>query len=448
MVGYQRFSTTNYRIWIPETGAIVESPHVTFDESQVYRDSFKYQQQYADLMSLFTEEPETYNSYRVDRSLKKRPTHQSHLYVIEEGSDDDLSFENITAPTYTFDLSSGGVTTPPGDSYRSGGVDINQHIEPTAEPTTQESVSHTSQIGNLEPERINITQRYAASYENISDHEDHQYAPNSPRSAQRAAENALQDLPDSSSDDEVVYSTPESHIDVLPRRSGRNVESQDYRQLSGIRPRGNNTRGRGGSIRRSARGNGRGNIGGRDPTRTAYAAIANKFVGDHQEVEDIHGDPQTYSQAIRSPHADNWRKSMDKEMSQLADMDVFDLLDLKNLPPNKKLIRGRWVYKIKLNADGSISKYKSRWVVKGFMQQEGIDYTDTVAPTLRDATFRILFALVAYLDWDIYQMDVIGAFLNSDIDFEIYMEPPTGYYPGKICRLLKSLYGLKQSPYL
>jgi hypothetical protein len=107
------------------------------------------------------------------------------------------------------------------------------------------------------------------------------------------------------------------------------------------------------------------------------------------------------------------------------------------------------VYKKKLNLDNTVREYKSRWVVKGFMQQEGVDYFDTYAATLQPTTFRMIFSLAASRGWPMYQMDVTGAFLHSLIDSEVYIEPPEGFYPpGVVCHVHKSIYGLKQAPHL
>ena len=96
-----------------------------------------------------------------------------------------------------------------------------------------------------------------------------------------------------------------------------------------------------------------------------------------------------------------------------------------------------------------IDKYKERLVVKGF-RQKGLDYFDTYSPITRITSIRLLIALAAVYDLQIHQMDVKTAFLNGELEEEIYMEQPEGFIvPGqenKVCRLIKSLYGLKQTP--
>ena len=102
-----------------------------------------------------------------------------------------------------------------------------------------------------------------------------------------------------------------------------------------------------------------------------------------------------------------------------------------------------------MKADGSIDKYKVRLVIKGYKQKEGLDYFDTYSPVTRISSIRMLIAITAIHNLKIHQMDVKTAFLNGDLDEEIYMEQPEGFaVPGqekKVCRLVKSLYGLKQA---
>ncbi|KAL0387727.1 UNVERIFIED_CONTAM: Retrovirus-related Pol polyprotein from transposon RE2 [Sesamum radiatum] len=125
-------------------------------------------------------------------------------------------------------------------------------------------------------------------------------------------------------------------------------------------------------------------------------------------------------------------------------------MELTDRPKDKEVIGVKWIYKTKLNADGSIQKHKARLVAKGYSQLPGIDYTETFAPVARLDTIRALIAIAANKKWKIYQMDVKSAFLNGYIDEEIYVEQPQGFIAKgseeKVLRLKKALYGLKQAP--
>ncbi|KAD7478580.1 hypothetical protein E3N88_01716 [Mikania micrantha] len=123
---------------------------------------------------------------------------------------------------------------------------------------------------------------------------------------------------------------------------------------------------------------------------------------------------------------------------------------LTDLPPGCKPLGCKWIFKRKMKVDGSIDKYKARLVIQGFRQKEGTDFFDTYAPVARISTIRLLIALASIHKLLIHQMDVKTAFLNGELDEEVYMKQPEGFVlPGqenKVCKLIKSLYGLKQAP--
>ncbi|GKA62888.1 zinc finger, CCHC-type containing protein, partial [Tanacetum coccineum] len=161
----------------------------------------------------------------------------------------------------------------------------------------------------------------------------------------------------------------------------------------------------------------------------------------------IEEDPRTLSEAMASRDVAFWKEAVQSEIDSIMHNDTWELTDL---PHRCKALGCKWVLKRKMKVDGSIDKYKARLVIQGFRQKEGIDFFDTYAPVARISTIRLLLALAAIHDLVIHQMDVKTAFLNGDLDEEIYMKQPEGFVmPGhesKVCKSKKSLYGLKQAP--
>nr|GEW69737.1 putative reverse transcriptase, RNA-dependent DNA polymerase, Gag-polypeptide of LTR copia-type [Tanacetum cinerariifolium] len=145
------------------------------------------------------------------------------------------------------------------------------------------------------------------------------------------------------------------------------------------------------------------------------------------------------------PSSDNWREAMKNEIKALERNGTWTL---KDLPKGKRAIDSKRVYKIKFKPNGEVIKYKARLVAKGFTQMEGVDYHDTFAPVAKLVTVRTLLTVAVKRDWIIHQLDVNNAFLHGDLNEEIYMKIPQGFSKEgetRVCRLRKSLYGLKQA---
>lgn len=156
-------------------------------------------------------------------------------------------------------------------------------------------------------------------------------------------------------------------------------------------------------------------------------------------------EPKTFEDAKNWPNAEEWEKSMGEEMQS---MKLHQAWDIVPRPQNKNIIGCKWVYKIKKNEKGEITKYKSRLVAKGFAQVKGVDYKETYSPVLMKKSIRILLAVAVDKNYETRHIDVLSAYLNSPIKEEVYMEQPKGYEIGGssyVCKLRKSIYGLHQS---
>lgn len=157
-------------------------------------------------------------------------------------------------------------------------------------------------------------------------------------------------------------------------------------------------------------------------------------------------DPSNYDEAICDIDSGLWQQAMKSEMESMYSNHVWELVDP---PPNIKPIGCKWIYKRKRGADGKVETYKARLVAKGFTQKEGIDYDETFSPVAMLKSIRILLSIVAFYDYEIWQMDVKTAFLNGHLEEDIYMVQPDGFVANgqeqKVCKLHRSIYGLKQA---
>ena len=154
--------------------------------------------------------------------------------------------------------------------------------------------------------------------------------------------------------------------------------------------------------------------------------------------------PKTYEEAMED---DELRESVGDEMGAMERNDTWFELEL---PKGKKAATSMLLFTIKYLANGKPERKKTRLVARGYTQDYGEDYLDTFAPVAKSHTIRILISLAVNLEWDLWQMDVKNAFLQGELEDEVYMKPPPGMEdmvkPGNVLRLKKTIYGLKQSP--
>jgi hypothetical protein len=157
-------------------------------------------------------------------------------------------------------------------------------------------------------------------------------------------------------------------------------------------------------------------------------------------------EPMTYTEAMKGPDSDRWLEAMESELNSMHDNQVWNLVDpIEGVRP----VDCKWIFKKKLDMDGNVHIYKARWVAKGFRQIQGVDYEETFSPVTMLNSVRILLAIAAFYDYEIWQMDVKTAFLNGHLSEDVYTTQPEGFVDpknaGKICKLQRSIYGLKQA---
>jgi len=153
-------------------------------------------------------------------------------------------------------------------------------------------------------------------------------------------------------------------------------------------------------------------------------------------------EPTSYTQVVKH---EEWREAMNTEIKALKLNKTWTVVDL---PASKHVIGCKWVYKVKLQSDGTLERYKARLVAKGYNQCEGVDYYKTFSPVAKLTTVRTLLAVTAIKQWHLHQLDVNNAFLHGQLDEEVYMSLPPGFTikgESKVCKLHKSIYGLKQA---
>jgi hypothetical protein len=167
------------------------------------------------------------------------------------------------------------------------------------------------------------------------------------------------------------------------------------------------------------------------PERLGYMALMTQL---------IDAEPSTYEHAAQHGV---WQEAMMEEYASIMKNDVWEVVPR---PDGKKVVGSKWIYKVKHATDGSVDKYKARFVVKGFSHREGVDYEETFASVARYSSIRAVILLATKKGWGIHQMDVKTAFLNEVVEEEVYVEQPERFEVGNrrthVCRLRRALYGL------
>ncbi|KAL5767307.1 hypothetical protein ACOSQ2_014090 [Xanthoceras sorbifolium] len=151
--------------------------------------------------------------------------------------------------------------------------------------------------------------------------------------------------------------------------------------------------------------------------------------------------PTSVAAALSDPH---WNAAMQSEYDALKRNKTWSLVPFS---ADLNVVGCKWIFRVKYKYDGSIERYKARLAAKGFHQTLGLDFKKTFSPVVKSSTIRIILALAVSSDWDIQHIDINNAFLNSDLHEAVYITQPEGFIhpsqPSMVCKLHKSLYGLK-----
>ena len=190
-----------------------------------------------------------------------------------------------------------------------------------------------------------------------------------------------------------------------------------------------------------------------EATRPFKALMADFGPEPIDEIEDNEGDIPledinlTPKAALNGPESEMWKSAMQTEMEALMRNGTWTLVPR---PKNRNVISSKWVLTKKKDAHGVVTRYKARVVARGFSQIPGVDFNETFAPTLKMVPLRVMLAFSAGFNLELHHLDIETAFLHGDLNEEIFMEQPRFFedskFPKYVCKLHKSLYGLKQSP--
>ena len=161
--------------------------------------------------------------------------------------------------------------------------------------------------------------------------------------------------------------------------------------------------------------------------------------------------PKSYRQAMNSQHCSQWKEAIAKELGGLLALRTWDMVPASSMPPGSNLMHCHYVFTVKRKADGSIEKFKARLVADGNTQKHGVDFDRIFASVVRTSTIRLVLALAAARDYNLTSFDIRQAYLQAELTRDLYMRPPPDVYPYDskkrplVCKLRRSLYGLKQA---
>ncbi|GJQ89881.1 retrotransposon protein, putative, ty1-copia subclass [Tanacetum coccineum] len=166
---------------------------------------------------------------------------------------------------------------------------------------------------------------------------------------------------------------------------------------------------------------------------------------EEYELGDLN-EPPNYKAALSDLEFDKWLKAMNTEMQSMKGNQVWVLVDLS---PNGRTVGSKWILKKNTNMDDNVHTFKARLVAKGYTQIYGVDYMEPLSYVADNRAIRILLAISAFYDYEIWKMDVKTTFLNGHLSEDVYMVQPEGFvdpqHPNKVCKLQRSIYGLKQA---
>lgn len=482
MVGYGYITgQKGYRVFTPETGKITTSINAVFDSMISSLRSRKVAHP-----TLFLEEPyrEIYSQY-FQNKIEPRPLYfkvSSHTDATTERGNNSItdtsyirSSSSAVRNSTIDDIEDGYLSVDDDPDYLSmtniQHRDTNPHqrlsSSTLSHPTTPPMGPTKTQINQLQVDIDEKTPAFTLTEFEANSTEESNNLP--PRIIQRMMSNTDEnmhavsttttepsnDTPEdieSSDDKEEVTDNQENKTRKRPLPTGW-IEVEDNEDFNNYLNRDANGRPiqppdttTGSTIAERTRNRKRG-ISNHHPAFMACVAHVSDAV---RKLASNYKTPKHYGEAMQSKHRDKWIEAIQKELDAIKSMDCYELIDLKDVPKGANIIGNIWVFKVKKKGDGSLDRFKARTCVKGNEQKYGIDFVEVFSPVASQATIRMVFAIAVHFDMELWQFDIVLAFVTSKIDKPVYMTIPKGAKGRKdqVWKLKKSLYGLKQAPRL